>query len=250
MSKSVSAEETTLAGNLGGGTEGGTTAPPHVGVEQLRAQKWEINEAGQHLVREYVEVDREIERRGDSGHARDVAHDINRRIITDDETLSHFAQASQNIAAATALLHGLLEAATPEDRRAHREIRTLLERAAAQQAESLLSRRCELDTSQHTPSVHPARDASVHQALQGSRQRATAQIHQRLGRNHGARSTLDARRRTYSDPREGAHRGYHPHRGGCYDSGEDRSPSPGLPGKDENGRTRSKNSSTVFYFYI
>ena len=35
--ESVSAEETTLAGNLNGGTKGGTTAPPHVGVEQLRA---------------------------------------------------------------------------------------------------------------------------------------------------------------------------------------------------------------------
>ena len=43
--KSASAEETTLAGNLGGRTEGGIVAPPHVGVEQLRAQKQEIEEA-------------------------------------------------------------------------------------------------------------------------------------------------------------------------------------------------------------
>ena len=85
-------------------------------------------------------MDREIERRGDGGHARAVAHDVNRRIITDDETLPNFARVSQNIAASRALLYGLLEAATPEDRRAHREIRTLLERAAAQQAESSLSR--------------------------------------------------------------------------------------------------------------
>ena len=35
--ESVSVEETTPAGNLDGGTEGGTMAPPHVGVEQLRA---------------------------------------------------------------------------------------------------------------------------------------------------------------------------------------------------------------------
>ena len=45
--KSVFAEEATLAGNLGGETKGEIAAPPHVGVEQLRAQKWEINEAGQ-----------------------------------------------------------------------------------------------------------------------------------------------------------------------------------------------------------
>jgi len=149
--ESVSAEETTLAGNLGGGTEGDTAAPPHVGVEQLRAQKWEINEAGQQLVQEYVEVDREIKRRGDGGRACAMAHDVNQRIIVDGETLPHFAWASQNIAATTALLHGLLEATMPEDHRTHREIRTLLERAAAQQAKISLSPQHELNTSQHTP---------------------------------------------------------------------------------------------------
>ena len=55
--ESISAEETTLVGNLGGRTERGIAAPPHIGVEQLRAQKREIDEAGQQLVREYVEVD-------------------------------------------------------------------------------------------------------------------------------------------------------------------------------------------------
>ena len=61
-------------------------------------------------------------------------------------------------------------------------------------------------------------------------------IHQRLSRNRDARSTLDAHRCTYSDPREGARRGYHPHRSGRYDGGEDRSPSPGLPGPQAFGR--------------
>ena len=46
-----------------------------------------------------------------------------------------------------ALLQGCLEPTTPEDRRAHREIRTLLERRAMQQAESSLSRQRELDAS-------------------------------------------------------------------------------------------------------
>ena len=123
-------------------------------------------------MREYAEVDREIERRGNSGRARAVASDVNRRIIADDETLPYFARTSQNITAATALLRGLLEAATPEDHQAHREIRTILERAAAQQAESSLSRRCELDTSQRTPSGRPSRDASIHQAPHGGRQHA------------------------------------------------------------------------------
>ena len=61
------------------------------------------------------------------------------------------ARVSQNITAATTLLHGLLEAVTPEDCRAHHEIRTLLERAAVQQAKSSRSQSRELDASQRMP---------------------------------------------------------------------------------------------------
>ena len=60
-----------------------------------------------------------------------MAYDMNRRIIEDDEALPHFTYVSQNIAAASALLWGLLGPMMPEDRRAHREIHTLLERAVA-----------------------------------------------------------------------------------------------------------------------
>ena len=92
--ESASEKEVTSGDNLDDRTEGRTAAPSHIGVEQLKAQKWEINEAGQQLVREYALVDREIERCGDGGHARVVARDVNRRIIADDETLHHFARAS------------------------------------------------------------------------------------------------------------------------------------------------------------
>ena len=118
--ESASKKEVTPAGNLDDGTRGRTVALSHMGVEQLKAQKREINEAGQQLVREYALVNREIERRGDGGYARAMARDVNRRIIANHETLPHFAWASQNIAATTALLHGLTEATMPEDRRAHR----------------------------------------------------------------------------------------------------------------------------------
>ena len=40
--ESISVDEATPVGNLSDRTEGGTAAPPHVGVEQLRAQKQEI----------------------------------------------------------------------------------------------------------------------------------------------------------------------------------------------------------------
>ena len=162
--ESISEEETALAGNPDGRTRGEAVAPSDVRMEQLRARKLEIDEARQGLVREYVKINREIERRGNGGRARATAHDVYQRILTDDGALPHFARASQNIPAMVALLHGLPEAATPEDRQAHREIRTLLECAAAQWAESSLSWRCELDASQYTLSGRLDRDVSVHQA--------------------------------------------------------------------------------------
>ena len=124
----------------------------------------------------------------------------------------------------------------PEDRRAHCEIHTLLERAAAQQAESSLSRRRELDASQRAPSERSDRDVSVHQAQRGGRTHAMAPVHERLGLYRDARNTLDARRRARGDEREEASRGYHPRRGGRYDSGEDRSPSLDLLGPEAFGR--------------
>ena len=115
--ESISAEEATLAGNLNSETEEETTALPRVGVEQLRARREEIAEAGQQLAREYEKVNKEIRRHGDGGRARTTAQAVHQRILTDDGALPHFARASQNIAAATALLHGLPQAATSEDRR-------------------------------------------------------------------------------------------------------------------------------------
>ena len=93
-------------------------APSRLRMEQLRAHKLEIDEAGQGLVREYADINRKIERRESGGRARATARTEHQRILTDDETLPHFARASQNIATATALLHGLLEAAMSEDCRA------------------------------------------------------------------------------------------------------------------------------------
>ena len=189
--KSVSEEEATLAGNPNGRIGGEAVAPSHVRMEQLRAQKLEIDEAGQGLVREYADINREIERRKDGGRTRTTARTVHQRILTDDGALPHFARASQNIATATALLHGLPEATMSEDRRARREILTLLERAAAQQAESSLSRRREPDTSQCAPSVRPTKDASVHQTPPADGQPSVVPVHQRLGRGRDVRSIID-----------------------------------------------------------
>jgi len=92
--ESIPKEEATLANNLSDEAEGETVAPPHMRVEQLKARHREIEEARLQLEQECVELDREIERHGDGGRARAMARDVNRRIITDDETLPHFARAS------------------------------------------------------------------------------------------------------------------------------------------------------------
>ena len=136
----VSREEATPTSNPDGRSGGEAAAPSRLRMEQLRARKLEIDEAGQGLVQEYANINREIERHEGGGRARAMARTIHQRMLTDYGGLPHFAWASQNIAAGTALLHGLPEATTSEDRRARREIRTLLERAVAQQAESSLSR--------------------------------------------------------------------------------------------------------------
>jgi hypothetical protein len=77
-----------------------------------------------------------------------------------------------------------------------------------------------------TPTEHRAvtsrfmREASVHT---GRTRAATPAAPGRLGHEHHHRD-----RRAHLD--EKVHRGYHPRRGGRYDSGEDRSPSPEPPG--------------------
>ena len=79
-------------------------------------------------------------------------------------------------------------------------------------------------------------DVSVHQVQLGGKPHAAVLVHERLGRNRDARNTLDARRRARGNAMEGASRGYHPRRGRRYDSGEDRSSKPDLPGPQAFGR--------------
>ena len=80
------------------------------------------------------------------------------------------------------------------------------------------------------PSEQLDKDTSVHQVPQGGRLHTTVSVHERLDHNRDVRDTLDARWRAHGDLREGASCDDHPHRGGRYDSGEDQSPSLGLPG--------------------
>ena len=55
-------------------------------------------------------------------------------------------------------------------------------------------------------------------------------MHECLSLHRDTHDTLDAHRSAHDNEREEASRGYHPRRGGRYDSGEDRSPSLDLQG--------------------
>jgi hypothetical protein len=156
-----------------------------------------------------------------AGEARHLPQGVQLRIADDVRARPPPASSGvgQNLAAAAILLHAMPEPSTTKGRRIRGELKNLLEDAAVRRAKNSASRR------QGYPSEHRAatsrfvREASVHTG----RTRNTAPAAPgRLGnehhhRNHRAR--LDERVR----------RGYHPRRGGRYDSGEDRSPSPEPP---------------------
>ena len=112
------------------------------------------------------------------------------------------------------------EPSTTEGQRIQGELKNLLENAAVRRAESSASRR------QGYPSEHRAatsrfmREASIHT---GRTRNTVPAAPGRLGNEHHHRN-----RRVHLD--EKVRRGYHPRRGGRYDSGEDRSPSLEPPG--------------------
>jgi hypothetical protein len=112
------------------------------------------------------------------------------------------------------------EPSTTEGRRIQGELKNLLEDTTVRQAESSASRR------QGYPSEHRAaasrfvREASIHT---GRTRNMAPAAPGRLGNEHHHRN-----RRAHLDER--VRRGYHPRRGGRYDSGEDQSPSPEPPG--------------------
>jgi hypothetical protein len=101
------------------------------------------------------------------------------------------------------------EPSTTEGRRIQGELKNLLEDVAVRRAERSASRRQGCPPEHRAAASRFMREASVHTG-------SPRQQHHHRDR----RARLD----------EKVHRGYHPRRGGRYDSGEDRSPSPEPPG--------------------
>jgi hypothetical protein len=178
-------------------------------------------EAGQ-LVQLRQNIEQEWAGRALAGEARLQAQDVQRRIVDDARARLPPASSgvSQNLAAAAMLLRTMPEPSTTEWRRIQGELKNLLEDVAVRRAESSASRRQGCPSEHHAMTSRLMREASVHTGRMRDR---TPAAPDRLGDEHHHR---DRRARL----EEKVRRGYHPRRAGCYDSEEDRSPSPEPPG--------------------
>jgi hypothetical protein len=201
-------------------------------------------EAGQ-LVQLRQNIGQEWAGRALAGEARHLAQDVQHRVA--DDARARLPPASsgvgQNLAAAAILLRAMPEPSTTEGRRIQGELKNLLEDAAVRRAESSASRRQGYPPEHHAATSRFMREASVHTRRTRD---ATPAAPGRLGNEHHCRD-----RRAHLD--EKVRRGYHPRHGGCYDSGEDRSPSPEPPGPQAFSRairrvpfpTRFRASTTI-----
>jgi hypothetical protein len=190
-------------------------------LEQIREVQARLDEEAGQLAQLRQNIGQEWAGRAPAGEACHPAQDVQHRIA--DDARARLPPASsgvgQNLAAAAILLRAMPEPSTTEGRRIQGELKNLLEDAAVRRAESSASR------TQGYPPEHRAatsrfmREASVHT---GQTRNSAPAAPGRLGNEHHCHD-----RRAHLD--EKVRRGYHPRRGGRYDSGEDRSPSPEPP---------------------
>jgi hypothetical protein len=191
-------------------------------LEQIREIQAKLDEEAGQLVKLRQNIGQEWEGRALAREARHLAQDVQHRIA--DDARARLPPASsgvgQNLAAAAILLRAMPESSTTEGRRIQGELKNLLQDAAVQRTESSASQRQGYPPEHRAATYRFMREASVHI---GRTRDVTPATPGRLGNEHHHRD-----RRAHLD--EKVRRGYHPRRGGCYDSGEDRSPSPEPPG--------------------
>jgi hypothetical protein len=152
-----------------------------------------------------------------------IGPETSKRRIIDDARAGlppAFSEVDQNLGAAAMLLRAMLEPSTTEGRRIQGELKGLLENAAVQRAESSASRRQGCPLEHRATSSRLMREALIRT---GRTRDETPAAPDRLGDEHHRR---DRRARL----EEKVRRGYHPRRGGRYDSEEDWSPSLEPPG--------------------
>jgi hypothetical protein len=191
-------------------------------LEQIRVMQAKLDEEAGQLVQLRQNIGQEWAGRALAGEARHQAQDIQHRIANDARARLPPASSGvgQNLAAAAILLRAMSEPSTAEGRRIQGELKNLLEDAAVLRAESSAFRRQGYPPEHRAVTSRFMREASVHT---GRMRDAMPVAPGFLGNEHHRRD-----RRAHLD--EKVHGGYHPRRGGRYDSGEDRSPSPEPPG--------------------
>jgi hypothetical protein len=191
-------------------------------LEQIREMQARLDEEAGQPVQLWQNIGQEGAGRAPTGEVRHLAQDVQHRIA--DDARARLPPVSsgvgQNLAAAAILLRAMPEPSTTEGRCIQGELKNLLEDAAVRRAESSAFRRQGYPPEHRAATSRFMREASVH--IGRSRNTALA-APGRLGNEHHRRD-----RRAHLD--EKVRRGYHPRRGGRYDSGEDRSPSPEPPG--------------------
>jgi hypothetical protein len=195
---------------------------PDPQLEHIRERQAMLDEGAGTLVLIRRDIGQEWAVQPPAGEARHLPQDIQHRIADDVRVRPPLDSSGvgQNLAAAAMLLRAMPEPSTTKGRRIQGELKNLLEDAAVRRAESSASRRQGFPPEHRAATSRFMREASVHS---GRTRNAAPVAPGPLGnerRHHGRRAHLDDR----------ARRGYHPRRGGRYDSEEDRSPLPEPPG--------------------
>jgi hypothetical protein len=140
-------------------------------------------------------------------------------------------RASQKLVAAATLLRAMPAPSTPEARNLHREAQALIEQAAVQQPGSSASRIRQQgsmrdDGGAQGPELSVHAGGAVERPANPGRTPAKERLldTRRQAQDGDARNVINARQAGNAEARAAA--GYHPRRGGRYDSREDRSPTP------------------------
>jgi hypothetical protein len=165
----------------------------------------------------------EVSARGE--RARELGKQARERINVDFDVDNPNTppRAIQKLVAAASLLRAMPAPSTTEARNLHREAQALIEQAAMQQAESSASRICQQGSARNDRGAQGP-EASVHAggtAVHHANQRRTS-VKERIldtrrqAQDGDARNIINARRTGNTETQAAA--GYHPRRGGRYDS--------------------------------
>jgi hypothetical protein len=162
-----------------------------------------------------------------------IAGEARERINVDNPNTP--PRASQKLVVAATLLRAMSAPSTPEAQNLHREEQALIEQAAMQQADSSASRiRQQGSVRDDGGAQGPEASAHTGGVAERPANQGRTPIRERILDTRGQAQNSDARNiintRRAGDTKTRAVVGYHPRRGGRYDSREDRSPTPEPPG--------------------